>query len=317
MKKTTSKKPTPKKATTSKSALRRPVDDAAKKKKFDATIESDLGMDQVDVKNFIIKKEEDDTLLDGNISRDLSHIDSIKQEFEKFLETLQDEKLYFTNFSRDINSLTKNQITSMASQRKLINILFGVCAVILFISILITTVAVFSFSSKSSDFRIMSDALATRIVNMNTGLDQFQNVQEEISNLYNIVEMISLESEKTNDSIVAFKDEIATVFQRLQNDLSTKYEESITEQIDSYNNLQDRFSTINSRMLSLENAFEETSEADLAFFAEMKRLENFVNQIDALILLEKEKYLDQIRLSQEIIESEEGNLNNDPKSFAR
>jgi hypothetical protein len=296
--------------------LRRPVDDAANKK-FDATIESDLGMDQVDVKNFIIKKEEDDTLLDGNISRDLSHIDSIKQEFEKFLETLQDEKLYFTNFSRDINSLTKNQITSMASQRKLINILFGVCAVILFISILITTVAVFSFSSKSSDFRIMSDALATRIVNMNTGLDQFQNVQEEISNLYNIVEMISLESEKTNDSIVAFKDEIATVFQRLQNDLSTKYEESITEQIDSYNNLQDRFSTINSRMLSLENAFEETSEADLAFFAEMKRLENYVNQIDALILLEKEKYLDQIRLSQEIIESEEGNLNNDPMSFAR
>jgi len=182
---------------------------------------------------------------------------------------------------------------------------------------LITTVAVFSFSSKSSDFRIMSDALATRIVNMNTGLDQFQNVQEEISNLYNIVEMISLESEKTNDSIVAFKDEIATVFPRLQNDLSTKYEESITEQIDSYNNLQDRFSTINSRMLSLENAFEETSEADLAFFAEMKRLENFVNQIDALILLEKEKYLDQIRLSQEIIESEEGNLNNDPRSFAR
>jgi hypothetical protein len=316
MKKTTSKRPTPKKATTSKSALRRPVDDAAKKK-LDATIESDLGMDQVDVKNFIIKKEEDDTLLDGNISRDLSHIDSIKQEFEKFLETLQDEKLYFTNFSRDINSLTKNQITSMASQRKLINILFGVCAVILFISILITTVAVFSFSSKSSDFRIMSDALATRIVNMNPGLDQFQNVQEEISNLYNIVEMISLESEKTNDSIVAFKDEIATVFQRLQNDLSTKYEESITEQIDSYNNLQDRFSTINSRMLSLENAFEETSEADLAFFAEMKRLENFVNQIDALILLEKEKYLDQIRLSQEIIESEEGNLNNDPMSFAR
>jgi uncharacterized protein (DUF342 family) len=129
--------------------------------------------------------------------------------------------------------------------------------------------------------------------------------------------MISLESEKTNDSIVAFKDEIATVFQRLQNDLSTKYEESITEQIDSYNNLQDRFSTINSRMLSLENAFEETSEADLAFFAEMKRLENYVNQIDALILLEKEKYLDQIRLSQEIKESEEGNLNNDPMSFAR
>jgi hypothetical protein len=309
------KKTTPKKATTKKSALRRPVDDAAKN--IDATIESDLEMDQVDVKNFIIKEEEGDTLLDTNMSEDTSHIDNIKQEFEKFLETLQDEKLYFTNFSRDINSLTKNQITSMASQRKLINILFGVCAVILFISLLITTVAIFSFSSKSSDFGIMSDALATRIVNMNTGLDQFEDVQEEISNLYNTVEMISLESEKTNNSIVAFKDEIAAVLERLQNDLSLKYEESITEQIDSYNNLQDRFSTINSRMLSLENAFEETSEADLAFFAEMKRLENFVNQIDALILLEKEKYLDQIRLSQQIMENEEDNFNNDPMSFER
>ncbi len=308
------KKTTPKKATTKKSALRRPVDDVAKN--VDATIESELEMDQVDVKNFIIK-EESDTLLDTNISGDSSHIDNIKQEFERFLETLQDEKLYFTNFSRDINSLTKNQITSMASQRKLINILFGVCAVILFISLLITTVAIYSFSSKSSDFGIMSDALATRIVNMNTGLDQFEDVQEEISNLYNTVEMISLESEKTNNSIVAFKDEIAAVLERLQNDLSLKYEESITEQIDSYNNLQDRFSTINSRMLSLENAFEETSEADLAFFAEMKRLENFVNQIDALILLEKEKYLDQIRLSQQIMENDEDNFNNDPMSFER
>ncbi len=152
---------------------------------------------------------------------------------------------------------------------------------------------------------------------MNTGLDQFEDVQEEISNLYNTVEMISLESEKTNNSIVAFKDEIAAVLERLQNDLSLKYEESITEQIDSYNNLQDRFSTINSRMLSLENAFEETSEGDLAFFAEMKKLENFVNQIDALILLEKEKYLDQIRLSQQIMENEEDNFNNDPMSFER
>lgn len=310
------KKTTPKKASTKKSALRRPVDDAAKKNN-DATNESDQEIDQVDVKDFIIKQELGDTLLDSNISEDLSHITNIKQEFEKFLETLQDEKLYFTNFSRDINSLTKNQITSMASQRKLINILFGVCAVILFISLLITTVAVFSFSSKSTDFGIMSDALATRIVNMNTGLDQFQDIQEEISNLYNTVEVISLESEKTNNSIVAFKDEISAVLERLQSDLSLKYEESLTEQIDSYNNLQDRFSTINSRMLSLENAFEEASEADLIFFTEMKRLENFVNQIDALILLEKEKYLDQIRLSQQVMENEEDNLNNDPMSFER
>ena len=310
------KKTTPKKASTKKSALRRPVDDAAKKNN-DATNKSDKEIDQVDVKNFIIKQELGDTLLDTNISGDSSHITNIKQEFEKFLETLQDEKLYFTNFSRDINSLTKNQITSMASQRKLINILFGVCAVILFISLLITTVAVFSFSSKSSDFGIMSDALATRIVNMNTGLDQFQDIQEEISNLYNTVEVISLESEKTNNSIVAFKDEISAVLERLQSDLSLKYEESLTEQIDSYNNLQDRFSTINSRMLSLENAFEEASEADLIFFTEMKRLENFVNQIDALILLEKEKYLDQIRLSQQVMENEENNLNNDPMSFER
>ena len=310
------KKTTPKKASTKKSALRRPVDDAAKKNN-DATNKSDKEIDQVDVKDFIIKQELGDTLLDTNISGDSSHITNIKQEFEKFLETLQDEKLYFTNFSRDINSLTKNQITSMASQRKLINILFGVCAVILFISLLITTVAVFSFSSKSSDFGIMSDALATRIVNMNTGLDQFQDIQEEISNLYNTVEVISFESEKTNNSIVAFKDEISAVLERLQSDLSLKYEESLTEQIDSYNNLQDRFSTINSRMLSLENAFEEASEADLIFFTEMKRLENFVNQIDALILLEKEKYLDQIRLSQQVMENEENNLNNDPMSFER
>jgi hypothetical protein len=49
----------------------------------------------------------------------------------------------------------------------------------------------------------------------------------------------------------------------------------------------------------------------------MKRLENFVNQIDALILLEKEKYLDQIRLSQQVMENEENNLNNDPMSFER
>jgi predicted nucleic acid-binding Zn-ribbon protein len=163
----------------------------------------------------------------------------------------------------------------------------------------------------------MSDALATRIVNMNTGLDQFQDIQEEISNLYNTVEVISLESEKTNNSIVAFKDDISAVLERLQSDLSLKYEESLTEQIDSYNNLQDRFSTINSRMLSLENAFEEASEADLIFFTEMKRLENFVNQIDALILLEKEKYLNQIRLSQQVMENEENNLNNDPMSFER
>lgn len=49
------KKTTPKKASTEKSALRRPVDDAAKK--VDVTIESDLEIDQVDVKNFIIKKK--------------------------------------------------------------------------------------------------------------------------------------------------------------------------------------------------------------------------------------------------------------------
>ena len=63
---------------------------------------------------------------------------------------------------------------------------------------------------------------------------------------------------------------------------------------EDYSLLEDRFSGVSSRILSLVNRIENNATVSESLVSKIESLENIENQIEAFLILEKEKYFDEI-----------------------
>lgn len=303
--KTTSKK-TPK---TRSPAARSRKTASASKSSVEPTIEKvrpeEVGEDNnLDIKEFLKQKASPD----NDDEKYTIQLDKIKSAFQgqldNFLEQVSDSKSAFLSFKDNLDETLTGSQDVIARQRKLIGILLATVGVSILMSLILTVISIYNLSSKASDFNIVTAALANRITTMNSGLDEFEQVRLEISNLYSTIDQLAMDVEKNITEIENFRDEIKNNLQESVDDTSDEYLRQSANLRDNFSRLEDRFSGVSSRILNLESIVESNSLDNERFYRELEGIESLKNQVDALLTLEKEKYYEQLQRLQEGVASE-------------
>jgi len=253
----------------------------------------------LDIKEFLKQKASPD----NDDEKYTIHLEKIKSAFQgqldNFLEQVSDSKSAFLSFKDNLDETLTGSQDVIARQRKLIGILLATVGVSILMSLILTVISIYNFSSKSSDFDIVTAALANRITTMNSGLDEFEQVGLEISNLYSTIDQLAMDVEKNITEIENFRDEIKNNLQESVDDTSDEYLRQSANLRDNFSRLEDRFSGVSSRILNLESIVESNSLDNERFYRELDGIESLKNQVDALLTLEKEKYYEQLQRLQE------------------
>lgn len=253
----------------------------------------------LDIKEFLKQKASQDND-DEKYTIQLEKIKSAFQgQLDNFLEQVSDSKSAFLSFKDNLDETLTGSQDVIARQRKLIGILLATVGVSILMSLILTVISIYNLSSKASDFDIVTAALANRITTMNSGLDEFEQVGLEISNLYSTIDQLAMDVEKNIKEIENFRDEIKNNLQESVDDTSDEYLRQSANLRDNFSRLEDRFSGVSSRILNLESIVESNSLDNEKFYRELEGIESLKNQVDALLTLEKEKYYEQLQRLQE------------------
>jgi hypothetical protein len=253
----------------------------------------------LDIKEFLKQKASTDND-DEKYTIQLEKIKSAFQgQLDNFLEQVSDSKSAFLSFKDNLDETLTGSQDVIARQRKLIWILLATVGVSILMSLILTVISIYNLSSKASDFDIVTAALANRITTMNSGLDEFEQVGLEISNLYSTIDQLAMDVEKNITEIENFRDEIKNNLQESVDDTSDEYLRQSANLRDNFSRLEDRFSGVSSRILNLESIVESNSLDNERFYRELEGIESLKNQVDALLTLEKEKYFEQLQRLQE------------------
>ncbi len=277
---------------------------SAKKSSMEPTMEKvrpeEVGEDNnLDIKEFLKQKASPDND-DEKYTIQLEKIKSAFQgQLDNFLEQVSDSKSAFLSFKDNLDETLTGSQDVIARQRKLIGILLATVGVSILMSLILTVISIYNLSSKASDFDIVTAALANRITTMNSGLDEFEQVGLEISNLYSTIDQLAMDVEKNITEIENFRDEIKNNLQESVDDTSDEYLRQSANLRDNFSRLEDRFSGVSSRILNLESIVESNSLDNERFYRELEGIESLKNQVDALLTLEKEKYYEQLQRLQE------------------
>ena len=179
-------------------------------------------------------------------------------------------------------------------QVKLATIMLVTTGGIVAVTLGLFLVAILSLSGKGDELSALNLALGKRIVNMNTGLESFEGAKAEVSNLRSIVEELSVALEQTQASYQDSEQGIA-------GKLST-YSASLVSGLNDQNDTLGRsFEVLESKVSTFEASLQQFSErlsdtdktlADIE--GNSQELLDVREVIDALLILEREKYIEAI-----------------------
>jgi len=251
---------------------------------------------KLDIKEFL--KEQVSSTVSNDDKEFLSSLESLKSDFEEKI----DSYLENISISQEVLFTVKNTLDSgLESQQELAKkykdaakIIFLAACLSIFISLLLTVVSIFNFSSKASDFDVVTSALANRISTMNNGLTEFEKVGQNVANLNILLNDLNEIIENNISESKIFRENIMVSMKEISTDLSNQYQVESLNMKEDYSLLEDRFSGVSSRILSLVNRIENNATVSESLVSKIESLENIENQIEAFLILEKEKYFDEI-----------------------
>jgi len=251
---------------------------------------------KLDIKEFL--KEQVSSTVSNDDKEFLSSLESLKSDFEEKI----DSYLENISISQEVLFTVKNTLDSgLESQQELAQkykdaakIIFLAACLSIFISLLLTVVSIFNFSSKASDFDVVTSALANRISTMNNGLTEFEKVGQNVANLNILLNDLNEIIENNISESKIFRENIMVSMKEISTDLSNQYQVESLNMKEDYSLLEDRFSGVSSRILSLVNRIENNATVSESLVSKIESLENIENQIEAFLILEKEKYFDEI-----------------------
>jgi len=251
---------------------------------------------KLDIKEFL--KEQVSSTVSNDDKEFLSSLESLKSDFEEKI----DSYLENISISQEVLFTVKNTLDlGLESQQELAKkykdaakIIFLAACISIFISLLLTVVSIFNFSSKASDFDVVTSALANRISTMNNGLTEFEKVGQNVANLNILLNDLNEIIENNISESKIFRENIMVSMKEISTDLSNQYQVESLNMKEDYSLLEDRFSGVSSRILSLVNRIENNATVSESLVSKIESLENIENQIEAFLILEKEKYFDEI-----------------------
>jgi hypothetical protein len=222
-------------------------------------------------------------------------------DFDVLSASLVEAVDFSTENTKRLESQEKKLSTSLSTladfkkqQVKLATIMLVTTGGIVAVTLGLFLVAILSLSGKGDELSALNLALGKRIVNMNTGLESFEGAKAEVSNLRSIVEELSVALEQTQASYQDSEQGIA-------GKLST-YSASLVSGLNDQNDTLGRsFEVLESKVSTFEASLQQFSErlsdtdktlADIE--GNSQELLDVREVIDALLILEREKYLEAI-----------------------
>ena len=222
-------------------------------------------------------------------------------DFDVLSASLVEAVDFSTENTKRLESQEKKLSTALSTladfkkqQVKLATIMLVTTGGIVAVTLGLFLVAILSLSGKGDELSALNLALGKRIVNMNTGLESFEGAKAEVSNLRSIVEELSVALEQTQASYQDSEQGIA-------GKLST-YSASLVSGLNDQNDTLGRsFEVLESKVSTFEASLQQFSErlsdtdktlADIE--GNSQELLDVREVIDALLILEREKYLEAI-----------------------
>ena len=222
-------------------------------------------------------------------------------DFDVLSASLVEAVDFSTENTKRLESQEKKLSTSLSTladfkkqQVKLATIMLVTTGGIVAVTLGLFLVAILSLSGKGDELSALNLALGKRIVNMNTGLESFEGAKAEVSNLRSIVEELSVALEQTQASYQDSEQGIA-------GKLST-YSASLVSGLNDQNDTLGRsFEVLESKVSTFEASLQQFSErlsdtdktlADIE--GNSQELLDVREVIDALLILEREKYIEAI-----------------------
>ena len=315
--KSEAKSPAAKNSSSTKAAFKKKPSDKAKteakaaKVTLVASIADDdddigFGVDDFTDRSVYVSPEELSGLTNNNSAGNSAEgrrtkIIELLPDFDVLSASLVEAVDFSTENTKRLESQEKKLSTSLSTladfkkqQVKLATIMLVTTGGIVAVTLGLFLVAILSLSGKGDELSALNLALGKRIVNMNTGLESFEGAKAEVSNLRSIVEELSVALEQTQASYQDSEQGIA-------GKLST-YSASLVSGLNDQNDTLGRsFEVLESKVSTFEASLQQFSErlsdtdktlADIE--GNSQELLDVREVIDALLILEREKYIEAI-----------------------
>lgn len=190
-------------------------------------------------------------------------------------------------------------------QKKYVTIMLSVSIAVLLICSGLIGITAVSYSKQSNNMNAMSLALSKRIGEVSSGLATFEQINSNLALLNQSVESLQLDSELMRNEYASFKDENRSLISNTLADLNDNLESQAQ-------NLSDRFALAESRYQATDEGLARASDAIVnlgdqvdSASSKAEQLLGVQQALDALVVLEQEKYLEQMQAQLEATRASE------------
>ncbi|MFN3239689.1 MAG: hypothetical protein ACE37D_21925 [Pseudomonadales bacterium] len=185
--------------------------------------------------------------------------------------------------------------TMAEQQRKIMTIVLSACIVVLLISSGLIGITAVSYSKQSNNMNAMSLALSKRIGEVSSGLATFEQINAGLSTMQQSIQNLQLSSEQMRTEVATFN----TESQALLDSSLASLSDDIEAQTQS---LSDRFALAESEYQSTQESLTQASDAIASLRTRVDSASSKADQLlalqealDALVVLEQERYLEQLQ----------------------
>ncbi|GAB5500235.1 MAG: hypothetical protein PsegKO_25460 [Pseudohongiellaceae bacterium] len=197
---------------------------------------------------------------------------------------------------RTLTSKAIKQYQAMLDkQKKTMTIVLSASIAVLLIGCGVIGITAASYSKQSNNMNAMSLALGKRIGEVSSGLATFEQINQSLATMQQTIERLQLDSELMRSEYATFK----TENQSLLDDSLSSLNDNFVAQTQA---LSDRIGMAETEYQSTKDSLTEASEAISGLRGRVDNASSKADQLlslqealDALVVLERERYLEQLR----------------------
>ena len=265
-----------------------------------------FGVDDFTDRSVYVSPEELSELTNNNSAENSAEgrrtkIIELLPDFDVLSASLVEAVDFSTENTKRLESQEKKLSTALSTladfkkqQVKLATIMLVTTGGIVAVTLGLFLVAILSLSGKGDELSALNLALGKRIVNMNTGLESFEGAKAEVSNLRSIVEELSVALEQTQASYQDSEQGIAAKLSTYSASLVSGLNDQNDTLGRSFEVLESKVSTFEASLQQFSERLSDTDKTLADIEGNSQELLDVREVIDALLILEREKYLEAI-----------------------
>lgn len=258
-------------------------------------VKSDKPKEEEISSSIVANKEENETSdLTAKIADVELKISSLSENLISTVRAMEESgsKLHEqeNKFSESINDFQVYK----ESQQKASTVVLISSILAMLVAIMFLVFAISNFSTKTDFFDSVSTALGTRIVNMNDGLESFEQTRSQLSVLQEQIEALELQLEESQLSYVNTEQDIQGQLLDYTQDINQEFNDQSANVRDNLARLDGQFSALNAQILDFGDVLEQSEETLNEIGSEARSMNELREVMDALLTLERERYYEAI-----------------------